>query len=228
MCDCISCEGNSTSGCKLNSTLLAVIAFTRQVHPSLQIRFKTLIRDTFSEEPRKSILKREAHSFEDYRQGGLLSVHRGVLNRKAKSFEERDEDYDKVRRRIFRNREMFGGYESVDEQEWQWIQQERNDNGGEKLKVPHRLMKVHASVSKANPTANPRYPSTSLVFQSIDGRYERNPSVSKSHSFGGYGGPNNTLMRDDSISSSKSAGPKLHKQDSSTSTTWRLSPSSSG
>lgn len=116
-----------------------------------QIRFKTLIRDTFSEEPRKSILKREAHSFEDYRQGGLLSVHRGVLNRKAKSFEERDEDYDKVRRRIFRNREMFGGYESVDEQEWQWIQQERNDNGGElsnKLKVPHRLMKVHASVSE--------------------------------------------------------------------------------
>lgn len=46
---------------------------------------------------------------------------------------------------------MFGGYESVDEQEWQWIQQERNDNGGElsnKLKVPHRLMKVHASVSE--------------------------------------------------------------------------------
>lgn len=115
-----------------------------------QIRFKTLIRDTFSEEPRKSILKREAHSFEDYRQGGLLSVHRGVLNRKAKSFEERDEEYDKVRRRIFRNREMFGGYESVDEQEWQWMQQERNDNGGDlsnKLKVPNRLMKVHASVS---------------------------------------------------------------------------------
>lgn len=119
-----------------------------------QIRFKTLIRDTYSEEPRKSILKREAHSFEDYRQGGLLSVHRGVLNRKAKSFEERDEEYDKVRydRRVFRNREMFGGYESVDEQEWQWIQQERSENGGElskNLKVPNRLMKVHASVSKA-------------------------------------------------------------------------------
>jgi len=117
-----------------------------------QIRFKTLIRDTFSEEPRKSILKREAHSFEDYRQGGLLSVHRGILNRKAKSFEEREEEYDKVRRRIFRNRDMFGGYESVDdEQEW-WLQQERiNDNcGGEmpsKLKVPGRMMKMHAPVS---------------------------------------------------------------------------------
>ena len=75
----------------------------------------------------------------------------------------------------------------------------------------------------------------------MDGRYgERNPSVSKSHSFGGYGGNNNnnnnnnhvpgangaTLMRDDSITSTKSAGPRLHKQDSTT--TWRLSPSSSG
>lgn len=118
------------------------------IYPLLQIRFKTLTRDTYSEEPRKSILKREAHSFEDYRQGGLLSVHRGVLNRKAKSFEERDEEYDKVRRRIFRNREMFGGYESVDEQEWQWIQQERNEMSGEmstKLKVPNRLIKVHVS-----------------------------------------------------------------------------------
>ena len=82
-----------------------------------------------------------------------------------------------------------------------------------------------------------------LIFQSMDGRYgERNPSVSKSHSFGGYGGNNNnnnnnnnhvpgangTLMRDDSITSTKSAGPRLHKQDSATSTTWRLSPSSSG
>lgn len=43
---------------------------------------------------------------------------------------------------------MFGGYESVDEQEWQWIQQERNEMGGEmstKLKVPNRLIKVHVS-----------------------------------------------------------------------------------
>lgn len=128
---------------------MASIESTANIYSStFQIRFKTLTRDTYSEEPRKSILKREAHSFEDYRQGGLLSVHRGVLNRKAKSFEERDEEYDKVRRRIFRNREMFGGYESVDEQEWQWIQQERNEMSGEmstKLKVPNRLIKVHVS-----------------------------------------------------------------------------------
>lgn len=112
----------------------------------LKIRFKTLIRDTFSDEPRKSILRREAHSFEDYRQGGLLSVQRGILNRKAKSFEEREEEYEKVRHRIFRNREMFGCHESVDEQEWQWIQERNQDNGSEmisKLKVPNRMMKTH-------------------------------------------------------------------------------------
>lgn len=150
MRDCFSHEGHKTSWSKRN--YLKVKKFYLNTHSLIfQIRFKTLIRDTYSEEPRKSILKREAHSFEDYRQGGLLSVHRGILNRKAKSFEERDEEYEKVRydRRVFRNREMFGGYESVDEQEWQWIQQERNENGGElskNLKVPNRLIKVHASV----------------------------------------------------------------------------------
>jgi hypothetical protein len=121
---------------------------------------------------------------------------------------------------------MFGGYESVDEQEWQWMQQERNENET-KLKVPNRLMKVHVSRPCRDSFDNKfnSFPPQ----QSMEGRYsERNPSVSKSHSFGGYGGPNNTLMRDDSISSSKSAGSKLHKQDSATSTTWRLSPSSSG
>ena len=112
----------------------------------MKIRFKTLIRDTFTEEPRKSILKRESHSFEDYRQGGLLTVHRGILNRKAKSFEEREEEYEKVRRRIFRNREMYGGHESMDEQEWQWFQSERNEMSS-KLKVPHhRMLKMHSAV----------------------------------------------------------------------------------
>ncbi|XP_070499134.1 protein encore isoform X3 [Chironomus tepperi] len=161
----------------VDSTQQCVIASTTKDTRIPDIRFKTLIRDTFSEEPRKSILKREAHSFEDYRQGGLLSVQRSILNRKAKSFEERDEEYEKY------------------EKEWQWI---HHDGGGEmsnKLKVPIRFMKIHAS---------------------------------KSHSFGGYGGSNATLMRDDSITSSRSAGPRLHKQDSTTSTTWRLSPSSSG
>ncbi|KAG5678674.1 hypothetical protein PVAND_008325 [Polypedilum vanderplanki] len=175
----------------VDATQQCVIASTTKETRIPDIRFKTLIRDTFSEEPRKSILKRETHSFEDYRQGGLLSVQRSILNRKAKSFEERDEEYEK---------------------EWQWIHHNSVGGGGSeissKVKVPIRLMKIHSS--------------------SMDGRYIDKAPVSKSHSFGGYGGPNVQLMRDDSITSSKSAGPRLHKQDSTTSTTWRLSPSSSG
>lgn len=144
-------------------------------------------------------MKRESHSFEDYRQGGLLSVHRGVLNRKAKSFEEREEEYEKIKRRIFRNREMYGS-ESIDEQDW-WLDKQEH----KQLRVPNqRLLKIN----------------------SVD----RYPNVAKSHSFDGYRSHsgNAPLLRDDSITSTKSAGPRLLKQDSSTSTTWRLSPSSSG
>lgn len=56
------------------------------------------------------------------------------------------------------------------------------------------------------------------------------PCVEKSYSFGGYGGSVSVLPREDSVSSTQSAGARcLTKQDSSTSTiSWRLSPSSSG
>lgn len=71
-----------------------------------QIRFKTLLTDTFSDETpsRKSILKRDAHSFEEYRQGLLACPdHRGnLLDRKARSFEEREQEYEKTKRRIFK------------------------------------------------------------------------------------------------------------------------------
>lgn len=63
-----------------------------------------MICETFSEEPRKSILKRDSHSFDECRQ--FLGPERAVLDRKAKSFEEREEEYDKVRRRIFMPREV--------------------------------------------------------------------------------------------------------------------------
>lgn len=62
--------------------------------------------DTFSDEApsRKSILKRDAHSFEEYRQGLLACPDRGnMLDRKAKSFEEREQEYEKAKRRIFKD-----------------------------------------------------------------------------------------------------------------------------
>lgn len=71
-----------------------------------QIRFKTLLTDTFSDETpsRKSILKRDAYSFEEYSRQGLLACpDRGLLDRKAKSFEEREQEYEKAKRRIFKD-----------------------------------------------------------------------------------------------------------------------------
>lgn len=69
-------------------------------------RFREHIREDvpFCEEPRRSILKRDSSSFEDCRykspeRGG----HLGLESRRSKSFEEREEEYEKVRRRIFKD-----------------------------------------------------------------------------------------------------------------------------
>lgn len=50
-------------------------------------------------------MKRDAHSFDEYRQGLLACPdHRGnMLDRKAKSFEEREQEYEKAKRRIFKD-----------------------------------------------------------------------------------------------------------------------------
>lgn len=57
---------------------------------------------TNREDSRKSILKRDTHSFDEARQSSYLCPDRGgMLDRKAKSFEEREEDYDRARSRIF-------------------------------------------------------------------------------------------------------------------------------
>lgn len=71
------------------------------------IKFRDHIRDDllFPEEPRRSILKRDSNSFEE---SCFKSPDRQLLsmeNRRSKSFEEREEEYEKVRRRIF-NREV--------------------------------------------------------------------------------------------------------------------------
>lgn len=65
-----------------------------------------MLTDTFSDEApsRKSILKRDTHSFDEYRQGLLACPDRGnLLDRKAKSFEEREQEYEKAKRRIFKD-----------------------------------------------------------------------------------------------------------------------------
>ena len=68
-------------------------------------RFKQHIRDDLilTEEPRRSILKRDSSSFEDsfnYKSPDRLS---GEYCRRSKSFEEREEEYERARRRIFKD-----------------------------------------------------------------------------------------------------------------------------
>lgn len=69
------------------------------------VEFKEHIKEdiVFSEEPRRSILKRDSNSIEDY---NFKSPDRSFNeNRRSKSFEEREEEYEKARRRIF-NKEV--------------------------------------------------------------------------------------------------------------------------
>lgn len=69
-----------------------------------QIRFKSLLSDTFTDEPSKKILKRDVHSFEEYRQVLLNHPDRGgMADRKAKSFEQREQEYERAKRRIFKD-----------------------------------------------------------------------------------------------------------------------------
>ena len=121
-----------------------------------QILFDTLIRETMLDEPRKSILKRDAHSFDECRQSLLPNPDRGLLDRKAKSFEEREEEYEKARRRIFKGRELVGyhqraGIEGMqqqqDENSWPWSSTESSDNSMKIKAQNNRLLKVHSLVS---------------------------------------------------------------------------------
>ncbi|KAJ8925531.1 hypothetical protein NQ315_009370 [Exocentrus adspersus] len=179
------------------------------------VEFKEHIKDDiiFSEEPRRSILKRDSNSVEDY---SFKSPDRSFSseNRRSKSFEEREEEYEKARRRIF-NREMHdGSSEDFGWSEIPWSSTESDYSSRIRLQLPdmHRrqfgkLIKVHSE----------------------DTAEALRPCVAKSYSFGGYGGIS-VLSRGDSVMSTHSAGPRLlTKQDSAASSvSWRLSPSSSG
>ncbi|KAK9512005.1 hypothetical protein O3M35_000560 [Rhynocoris fuscipes] len=167
-------------------------------------RFRDFVRDDLllPEEPRRSILKRDSSSFDE--TGSFKSGER-MLNgdsRRSKSFEEREEEYEKARRRIFnREHSVDGGdlIDGMDELHW-----EHEDGLCEQCDHPPpirernpRLLKVESYESGEALKAN------SLRL-----------SVSKSHSFSGYDPPQQTRI--------------LTKQDSGSSMSSRISPSSSG
>ncbi|KYN11654.1 R3H domain-containing protein 1 [Trachymyrmex cornetzi] len=176
-------------------------------------RFKEHIRDDLilSEEPRRSILKRDSNSFEDsfnFKSPDRLS---GDCCRRSKSFEEREEEYERARRRIFKD----SSGESSDVTSWPWSSTESSDASAKfRLLHPDHLVRQNRL----------------LKGESFDGRDSfrggvLRPSVSKSFSFGGY--TKGMLTRGDSVTSTHSAGARLMKQDSGASMCSRLSPSRS-
>lgn len=112
---------------------------------SFQIRFKSLLSDTFTDEPlKKSILKRDAHSFDEYRQVLLGGSERGgMADRKAKSFEQREQEYERAKRRIFKDINS----DSMEHFWHNWTNSVSSDQTKFKEKS-NRLLKVQSSVSQ--------------------------------------------------------------------------------
>lgn len=73
-------------------------------------------------------MKRDTHSFDEYRQGLLACPDRGnLLDRKAKSFEEREQEYEKAKRRIFKDMNS----ESIEQFWHSWS----NTNSSENVRI---------------------------------------------------------------------------------------------
>lgn len=181
-----------------------------------EVPFKEHVKEDliFSEEPRRSILKRDSNSIDDEYFYKSPDRQYGE-NRRSKSFEEREEEYEKARRRIF-HKEVHDS-SSVEDFTWSevpWSSTDSEASSRYRLQLPDsqrkngKLFKVHSE--EVNDTLRPQ--------------------VAKSFSFGGYGGGVSILNRGDSVMSTHSAGARLlTKQDSAASSiSWRLSPSSSG
>lgn len=136
-----------------------------------------------------------------------------MLDRKAKSFEEREQEYEKAKRRIFKDMNS----ESI-EQFWQ------NWHSGDGL---NNTNSKNSSKNNIDTGTLDDHPHNHQSHESNEGgRLDGRPSVEKSHSFGGYGPQSQTrIVRGDSVNSTKCA--VLNKQDTNQHT-WRLSPSSSG
>ncbi|CAB3223107.1 unnamed protein product [Arctia plantaginis] len=134
----------------------------------------------------KSILKRDTNSLDETGAGSLAS-------NRSKSLEQREKEYERVRRRIFSSQE---------EAQWPWL-----TSGPVKLLTPegggrNKLLKVQSLEGNGAPSNT---------------NWRGRGAVSKSHSFGGYTGaepPHQPRL--------------LSRQGDLASSSWRLSPSSSG
>jgi len=143
----------------LDPTQQSVVVTMSKLSRVPDIRFNSLINDLL-EEPKKSILKRDTHSFDECRQGLLGCPERGLLDRKSKSFEEREEEYERARRRIFKGREQQlqlhqHHHQHLQQQEqeigtneihWPWPSSESNESSSRLKAQNNRLLKVQSVV----------------------------------------------------------------------------------
>ncbi|XP_069703503.1 cAMP-regulated phosphoprotein 21 isoform X2 [Periplaneta americana] len=201
-----------------------------------ETKFRDHIREEllFPEEPRRSILKRDSSSFEESCNFKSPERQFSSESRRSKSFEEREEEYEKARKRIF-NREdgcndpLHDSSRRSSQEELRWpgeVQPWSSSDSDTSSRLRSNVL-LHASDN------NQLRPTRLLKVESFEGRdtLKANSlrlSVSKSYSFGGYP-VTAVLSRGDSCTSTHSAGARLlTKQDSGSSMSSRLSPSSSG
>ncbi|PSN44220.1 hypothetical protein C0J52_19738 [Blattella germanica] len=199
-------------------------------------KFRDHIREEllFPEEPRRSILKRDSSSFEESCSFKSPERQYSSESRRSKSFEEREEEYEKARKRIFKcedgsNDLMHDSSRRSSQEELRWPGEVQpwSSSDSETSSRLRSNMVLHTSDN------NQLRPTRLLKVESFEGRdtLKANSlrlSVSKSYSFGGYP-VTAVLSRGDSCTSTHSAGARLlTKQDSGSSMSSRLSPSSSG
>ncbi|CAH2988172.1 unnamed protein product [Chilo suppressalis] len=162
--------------------------------------FKQWCTATFPPSPHRSILKRDTNSLDEPGSGASS-------NARSKSLEQREREYERMKLRIFTEVCLLDNCPQ-DENQWPWL-----NSGPVKLLTPetgrNKLVKVQSLESGASPGGG-----------GAAGGGGGRGAVSKSHSFGGYGGrdphphPHHPRL--------------LSRQGDLASSSWRLSPSSSG
>ncbi|XP_042210603.1 R3H domain-containing protein 1-like isoform X3 [Homarus americanus] len=189
-----------------------------------ETRFRDHCRDDLlvPDEPKRSILKRDSSSFDDGSNYKSLDRQFSSESRRSKSFEEREEEYEKVRKRIF-SQESLSSADGLGDSPVRSHDSRRNSQDDSRWhehrnwsfmdsEVSHR--KHHYDNHRLRPGRLPKVES----FESRDTLHPRSlrPPVFKSHSFGGYSGGVTVLSRGESVSSNISSS-RLSKQDSTSS-----------
>ncbi|KAG8227561.1 hypothetical protein J437_LFUL000661 [Ladona fulva] len=213
--------------------------------PPIEPCLRDHIRDELlPEEPRRSILKRgDSSSFEEG-AGSFKSPERQLSSesRRSKSFEEREEEYEKARKRIF-NQDSPSSQEGIcccdssgqrcSHEElhcWTGVGGGNGGNGGSASGSGSFLHPWSSSEASDPPHGsrsrhNQLRPSRLLKVESFESRESLRrtssgfrPCVSKSYSFGGYSGSGGGGSTMGVTSSSGSGGGQLTRGDSISST----------